>query len=86
MRIIARIVLIGTAPSRKDRWFAIYWLAGITDRLLVGQTMIGWIINNWGWLAAGAICAVYFAFYVLAMREQRSGAEAGKPQLPCDRC
>ena len=48
--------------------------------------MIGWIINNWGWLAAGAICAVYFAFYVLAMREQRSGAEAGKPQLPCDRC
>jgi hypothetical protein len=48
--------------------------------------MIGWLIKNWGWLLASMVFAGYFAFYVLAMREQRNVAGDGKPRLPCDRC
>ena len=38
------------------------------------------------WYLAGIVFAGYFAFYVLAMREQRTSASPGKPRLPCDRC
>lgn len=44
------------------------------------------LAKNWGWLLAGIVLAGYFAFYVLAMREQRASASPGKPRLPCDRC
>lgn len=47
--------------------------------------MLTWIAKNWGWFVAGAVLAGYFAFYVLAMREQRAAGD-GKPRLPCDRC
>jgi hypothetical protein len=47
--------------------------------------MLTWLALNWGWLLAGVVFAGYFAFYVLAMREQRSIA-GGKSRLPCDRC
>ena len=47
--------------------------------------MIEWLIKNWGWLMASVVFAGYFAFYVLAMREQRTSAD-GKSRLPCDRC
>lgn len=47
--------------------------------------MIEWLFRNWGWLLAGVAVAGYFAFYVLAMREQRT-APAGTARLPCDRC
>ena len=48
--------------------------------------MIEWLVKNWGWLLAGMVFAGYFAFYVLAMREQRSSPDTNKPRLPCDRC
>lgn len=48
-------------------------------------TLFEWLANNWGWFLVGLILAAYFAFYVLAMREQRASAD-GKPKLPCDRC
>ena len=48
--------------------------------------MIAWLFKNWGWLLASLVCAGYFAFYVLAMREQQTSAGMGKPRLPCDRC
>ena len=47
--------------------------------------MIEWLFKNWGWLLAGVAVAGYFAFYVLAMREQRT-APAGTARVPCDRC
>jgi hypothetical protein len=47
--------------------------------------MLAWLLQNWGWLVAGMVLAAYFAFYVLAMREQHS-APRGKSSLPCDRC
>lgn len=47
--------------------------------------MFEWLAKNWGWLLASIVVAGYFAFYVLAMREQRASAD-GKPKLPCDRC
>ena len=37
-------------------------------------------------LLTGIVLAGYFAFYVLAIREQRASASPGKPRLPCDRC
>ena len=48
--------------------------------------MFAWMTKNWGLLLAGMVLATYFAFYVLAMREQRLGGNPGKPRLPCDRC
>lgn len=48
--------------------------------------MFEWLAKHWGWLLAGFVFAGYFAFYVLAMREQRTSASSGKPRLPCDRC
>ncbi len=48
--------------------------------------MIGWLVKHWGWLAAGVVVVAYFAFYVLAMREQRALPSPGKSRLPCDRC
>lgn len=48
--------------------------------------MLAWIAKNWGWLIASMVFAGYFAFYVLAMREQRTSGSSGKPRLPCDRC
>jgi hypothetical protein len=48
--------------------------------------MIEWFVKNWAWLLAGIVLAGYFAFYVLAMREQRVSGSAGRPRLPCDRC
>ncbi len=50
------------------------------------STWIHWFSKNWGWLLAGIVFAGYFAFYVLAVREQRTSASPGKPRLPCDRC
>lgn len=47
--------------------------------------MLTWLAQNWGWLLAGVVFAGYFAFYVLAMREQRM-SPGGKTRLPCDRC
>ena len=47
--------------------------------------MLEWAAKNWRWFLVGIAFAGYFAFYVLAMREQRS-ASPGKPRLPCDRC
>jgi hypothetical protein len=47
--------------------------------------MLEWLAKNWGWVLAGIVFAGYFAFYVLAMREQRT-APNGRSQLPCDRC
>ena len=47
--------------------------------------MIEWLLKNWGWLLASIVVAGYFAFYVLAMREQRTTPD-GKARLPCDRC
>lgn len=47
--------------------------------------MIQWLMKNWGLLLLGLVLASYFAFYVLAMREQRTVGD-GKPRLPCDRC
>lgn len=54
----------------------------MTDLLRV----LDWLARNWGWLLASIVLAGYFSFYVLAMREQRTSAIAGKPRLPCDRC
>lgn len=48
--------------------------------------MLEWLINNWGWLLSGLLFSGYFAFYVLAMRVQRTSVNADKPRLPCDRC
>ena len=48
--------------------------------------MFAWLAGNWGWLLVGIVLAGYFAFYVLAMREQRTSAGDGKSRLPCDRC
>lgn len=48
--------------------------------------MFEWIAKNWALLLAGFVFAGYFAFYVLAIREQRTSASPGKPRLPCDRC
>jgi hypothetical protein len=50
------------------------------------MVMLAWLVQHWGWLLAGLVCAGYFAFYVLAMREQRTSDSLGKPRLPCDRC
>jgi len=48
--------------------------------------MFEWIAKNWALLLAGLVLAGYFAFYVLAIREQRAPENPGKPRLPCDRC
>jgi hypothetical protein len=48
--------------------------------------MIEWFATHWGWLLASLVFGGYFAFYILAMREQRSAASDGKSRLPCDRC
>ena len=48
--------------------------------------MLIWLAKNWGLLLAGVTCAAYFAFYVLAMREQRKSAGSDRPRLPFDRC
>ena len=48
--------------------------------------MFEWLAKHWVLLLAGIVCAGYFAFYVLAMREQRKSASPGEPRLPCDRC
>ena len=48
--------------------------------------MVEWLAKSWGWLLAGIVFAGYFAFYVLAMREQRTPTGPDKPRLPCDRC
>jgi hypothetical protein len=48
--------------------------------------LFDWLIRNWALLAAGIVLAAYFAFYVLAMREQRASADDRRPRLPCDRC
>jgi len=59
-----------------------------TERRCDAETdveLLGWLVKNWGWLLASLLLAAYFAFYVLAMREQRTGSD-GKPRLPCDRC
>lgn len=48
-----------------------------------------WIAQHWGWIVAGLVLAVYFGFYVLAVRHARSGAPGEDPhrfRLPCDRC
>lgn len=47
--------------------------------------MMAWLMKNWGWLLVSLVVAGYFAFYVLAAREQRSSTD-GKSKLPCDRC
>lgn len=47
--------------------------------------MLDWLSSNWGWLLATLICGAYFAFYVLAMREQRR-APPGERRLPKDNC
>lgn len=44
--------------------------------------MIEWFVKNWAWLLAGIAFAGYFAFYVLAMREQRSWGNHGRSRLP----
>ncbi len=48
--------------------------------------MLEWLAKYWALLLGGIVFAGYFAFYVLAMREQRTAASPGKPRLPCDRC
>lgn len=48
--------------------------------------MLEWLSKNWGLLLAGILFSAYFAFYVLAMRVQRTSVSADKPRLPCDRC
>lgn len=68
------------APWREWRWDADYYYCD------GGNSMIEWLFKNWGWLLASVVCAGYFAFYVLAIREQQISANTGKPWLPCDRC
>jgi len=43
-----------------------------------------WFTANWGWLIATLILGGYFAFYVLAAREQRS--HPGTKRLPQKDC
>lgn len=47
--------------------------------------MLEWLAKNWGWFLATLACGAYFAFYVLAAREQR-GAPRGERRLPKDNC
>ncbi len=48
--------------------------------------MLIWLIANGGWLLVGLLLGGYFALYVLAMRQQRTGVRNGRPTLPCDQC